>query len=332
MDELKPMNGRDAQAHYQRLNEEREALQPIADSLEEEGAAMNRRILRGIGLESRGVLAQVPGLKKRYFPIRDRIIRLNIRLRALENVYGLASWRIPKPGHPILRGITLAAIVRDEMKNPAGGLIDWINSTVPYVERAVIVDTGSSDKTAEVLEQARKHFKNLEVYHTNWAGFSAARNYVMNKVETPRALILDADEIIADEFLSPSRGFGHLQMELAGYARDARIKIPVNTVYAELGDLPCEDAINPRIILAEDWFEVKDKKRDCFEYVNTAGDEGIEIRSPVAVWHFLPGVFENVLKQEHYYGDNSFMMDTPLQNAGVYGWKKFNFCRDTFRS
>ena len=49
----------------------------------------------------------------------------------------------------VLPNTSLCAIVRDEMMNPAGGIADFVDSTVPFVEQAVIVDTGSLDGTRQ---------------------------------------------------------------------------------------------------------------------------------------------------------------------------------------
>ena len=43
----------------------------------------------------------------------------------------------------VLNNVTLVAIVRDEMINPAGGIEDFVNLAVPFVEKAVIVYTRS---------------------------------------------------------------------------------------------------------------------------------------------------------------------------------------------
>nr|MBP7708770.1 hypothetical protein [Candidatus Pacearchaeota archaeon] len=52
----------------------------------------------------------------------------------------------------ILPDTSLCAIVRDEIINPAqlpgkSGIRSFVESHVPYVEQAVIVDTGSVDGT-----------------------------------------------------------------------------------------------------------------------------------------------------------------------------------------
>ncbi len=96
----------------------------------------------------------------------------------------------------ILPDTTLCAIVRDEMFNPAGGIKDFVNSIVPFVEQAVIVDTGSEDGTREVLEELEAQYPNLKIYDHEFNGFGPSRNFSLRQVQTKRALILDADERI----------------------------------------------------------------------------------------------------------------------------------------
>lgn len=96
----------------------------------------------------------------------------------------------------ILKDISLCAIVRDEKMNPAGGIARFIDSHVPYVEQAVIADTGSVDGTREILEEAQSKYSNLKVIDVSFRGYSDARNRAMENVQTKRVLVLDADELL----------------------------------------------------------------------------------------------------------------------------------------
>ncbi len=94
----------------------------------------------------------------------------------------------------ILPDTTLCAIVRDEAMNPAGGIVDFVDSTVPFVEEAVIVDTGSVDGTREMLEQLESEYHNLTVVDATFIDYASARNVSLKYAKTKRALVLDADE------------------------------------------------------------------------------------------------------------------------------------------
>ncbi len=105
---------------------------------------------------------------------------------------------------PFLKDTSLCAIVRDEMINPAQlpgkpGIRSFVESHVPYVEQAVIVDTGSIDGTRQELEQLVSEFPNLKVSDRPFDNYAAARNDSLTKTETKYALVLDVDELITQE-------------------------------------------------------------------------------------------------------------------------------------
>lgn len=93
-----------------------------------------------------------------------------------------------------LKNITLCAIVRDELMNPAGGINDFVELTAPYVEQAIIVDTGSKDGTREALEELEKEHPNLKIVDHRWNGYADARNVSITHAQTDFCLVLDADE------------------------------------------------------------------------------------------------------------------------------------------
>ena len=70
-----------------------------------------------------------------------------------------------------------------------------ITSILPYIDRLLITDTGSTDKTIEI---ARKY--GAKIINFEWNdNFSAARNVSINAASGDWILILDADEIIAKQ-------------------------------------------------------------------------------------------------------------------------------------
>ena len=101
--------------------------------------------------------------------------------------------------HPVLNDTSLCAIVRDEKMNPAGGIASFIESHIHFVEEAVIVDTGSVDGTRELLEKTSLCYPNLRVYDRNFDGYASSRNFALDQVQTKRALVLDADELLTRE-------------------------------------------------------------------------------------------------------------------------------------
>ncbi|MBI2145577.1 tetratricopeptide repeat protein [Candidatus Woesearchaeota archaeon] len=85
--------------------------------------------------------------------------------------------------------ISLCMIAKDEEKHIGNA----IGSVKPIVSQVVVVDTGSSDKTAEIA----KAF-GAEVYGFKWVDdFAAARNESLKYAKGDWVLVLDADETIA---------------------------------------------------------------------------------------------------------------------------------------
>ena len=86
-------------------------------------------------------------------------------------------------------------IVRNEEKNIASCL----NSIKNIVDEIIIVDTGSTDRTKEVVNDICKNFdaKRVKIFDFKWVNdFSAARNESIEHAAKDWILILDADEII----------------------------------------------------------------------------------------------------------------------------------------
>lgn len=111
------------------------------------------------------------------------------KLRGLLSNFSLAK--------PRLENTCLCAIVRDEVVNPAGGIKDFLKSIVPYVECAIIIDTGSIDGTREILEEYAGKYDHLIIGDRKFKGFADARNHSLEigkKLGTRYAFVLDADE------------------------------------------------------------------------------------------------------------------------------------------
>ena len=85
--------------------------------------------------------------------------------------------------------ITLCLIAKNEEKN----LKRCIDSIYNFIDKIVLVDTGSTDSTVEIA----KSYEKCEVYHFKWIDdFAAARNYGLDFVKTPYFMWLDCDDVI----------------------------------------------------------------------------------------------------------------------------------------
>ena len=86
--------------------------------------------------------------------------------------------------------IALVMIVRDEARS----LERCLASALPWVDEAVVVDTGSRDATPEIARRL-----GARVGHFAWVDdFAAARNAALALTDAPWRLVLDADEWISD--------------------------------------------------------------------------------------------------------------------------------------
>ncbi|BBD57995.1 glycosyl transferase family protein [Nostoc sp. HK-01] len=84
--------------------------------------------------------------------------------------------------------ISLCMIV----KNEETALPKCLNSVKDFVDEMVVLDTGSSDRTAEIAQQF-----GAKVHHFQWSNnFSTARNAALKYVTGDWVLVLDADEIL----------------------------------------------------------------------------------------------------------------------------------------
>ncbi|MFG0211407.1 glycosyltransferase, partial [Streptococcus suis] len=65
-----------------------------------------------------------------------------------------------------------------------------IDSATSFVSRVVVLDTGSTDRTAEIASG-----RGAQVHHFQWCDdFSAARNRALELADADWNLVLDADE------------------------------------------------------------------------------------------------------------------------------------------
>lgn len=84
--------------------------------------------------------------------------------------------------------LAAALIVRNE----ARCIRRCLDSVRPWVDRMVVVDTGSTDGTPDLARSA-----GAEVHHLDWPNdFSAARNHSLGLADADWTLVIDADEWI----------------------------------------------------------------------------------------------------------------------------------------
>ncbi|ULO09471.1 glycosyltransferase family 2 protein [Paenibacillus sp. 19GGS1-52] len=83
------------------------------------------------------------------------------------------------------------------VKNESRCIIRCLSSIIDAVDEIVIVDTGSTDNTIELIEEFRKNRKNIKLYHFDWIDdFATARNFSLSKTRGEWKFVIDADEFL----------------------------------------------------------------------------------------------------------------------------------------
>ena len=227
---------------------------------------------------------------------------------------------------PKLSDVCLCAIVRDEMMNPAGGIVDFLDCTVPFVESAVVVDTASRDRTRELLEEAKRKYPNLAVYDHRFKGFANARNYSLKKGRkfSKCALVLDADERLFEkdfeqlaklEFDSDHRGYNIL----------------IEEVDPERYLAPRFHPHNPRIFLNSIFFRYRWDVWEAlcdFSFKQVREREDIKKISSVTIKHFIPqseGIYRKEVELYNpIWGKGPFQNLQPSACPSFNSWKQLN--------
>ncbi len=217
----------------------------------------------------------------------------------------------------VLPDTSLCAIVRDEKMNPAGGIMRFLRSVMPHVEKGVVVDTGSRDGTRELLEEAQKQFPHLRVYDTKFTGYAQARNVSLEKAKTKRVLVLDADEIIRQS------DYQHL-LTLSSENEFPYYYFLFKHIIPELDYCTTRNAHNLRLFEHKGvafegtvWEFLKRERRN-------ARDIDIEIL------HFLPSQEARQIKRLNWYACKKYFKKSPSQVRGFKKWKEFNPKRNNY--
>ena len=223
-----------------------------------------------------------------------------------------------------LENKTLAMIVRDEENNPAGGINRNLPILLPHVQEAVVVDTGSKDKTSNILKRLQRKFPHLRTYERQFDGFSSSRNYSLSQVRTKMALVLDADELLTAEDFEILVDFVK-KNPYNRYNFYFDCLYPSGTV--EKSCMPGVWATRLFDTIGSE-FKTSNPHRDYFENIGYEEEILKAPFAPVNIKHFLPP--HEIIKMLDWYNGNTFLTEQPLKNAKEYGWKEFNGWRRLF--
>lgn len=227
----------------------------------------------------------------------------------------------------VIPNTALCAIVRDEKMNPAGGIADFVDSTMPFLESGVIVDTGSQDGTLEILNQLALKYPHLRIYSRRFDGFASSRNYALNQVKAGYVLVLDADErLTEDDFEklklcieeNPSKGYS---LKFLQVYPDGRIEEYSNTVEPRLFKF------SERIIYKSD-----PTFREYTSMVSRPWNHKSDYEiNGIAIKHFCPSEKGMKAKKEFYWGlvlAASGKLPAPSEIDGFSEMRAFNKMRN----
>lgn len=106
--------------------------------------------------------------------------------------------------------VTACVIVKNEEKN----ITTWLKSMHLLADELIVVDTGSTDKTKEIVKE-----NNIHVYDFIWQdNFAAAKNYALTKATGDWITFFDADEYFSVQVAE------NLKIYLRKYLHDARVE------------------------------------------------------------------------------------------------------------
>jgi glycosyltransferase involved in cell wall biosynthesis len=90
-------------------------------------------------------------------------------------------------------GVSAAMIVKDSERCIARCLDSILNA----VDEIVVVDTGSTDQTLEILQSYAREHHHIKLQHFQWIhDFAAARNYSLSRVSHEWVFVVDSDDVL----------------------------------------------------------------------------------------------------------------------------------------
>lgn len=90
----------------------------------------------------------------------------------------------------------------------------------------VVVDSGSTDRTLEIIKSLKNEGLPIRVFHNPWAGYGAQKQFALEQCGQAWALNVDADEFVEPELASEIAKSVGDPGDLAGYNIDRRQWVP----------------------------------------------------------------------------------------------------------
>jgi glycosyltransferase involved in cell wall biosynthesis len=102
--------------------------------------------------------------------------------------------------------ISICTIVKNEEKQ----IGDFLFSLLDFADEIVVVDTGSVDKTIEIIESYLKKYNNIKFFKYESEGvfhYGKAKNFSLKQATKDYFIILDADERLSADFQNKLKDF-----------------------------------------------------------------------------------------------------------------------------
>lgn len=91
-------------------------------------------------------------------------------------------------------------------------ILDKCLNKLSWVDEIVVVDSGSTDATLDICKKYR-----VKVFHKDFEGFGAQKQFALEKTAHDWVLSLDADEILSDELIAEIQETLADSSEVSGY-------------------------------------------------------------------------------------------------------------------
>lgn len=178
-----------------------------------------------------------------------------------------------------------------------------LHSILGIVDKIVIVDTGSEDKTDEIIDEIMQNNKTktkIILVHQNWDdSFSKARNLTLNYMDTDWCLTMDADEIF------DMRNNIYLFLNVFGDVLNAKDVFSVCIIDADDG----HEAYVPRLFLVRDEIQYVGHVHEELRVNNTPTKA---LAAPIFFKH--DGYSKKIVQSKDKYQRNLRLITMDLEN------------------
>jgi glycosyltransferase involved in cell wall biosynthesis len=195
--------------------------------------------------------------------------------------------------------LSVALITLNEESN----LPRCLESVRELASEIVVIDSGSTDRTAEVAARFHAHFESLP-----WRGYVAQKNAALERCTQPWVLCLDADEAVSPELASAIRG------------ALANGQLPERGLFANRLNFYCGDWIHHA------WYpewRLRLARRESAQWVGLDLHERLEVKGPTRrlggdLWHYPFNSFRDHFQKAIKYA--GLAADSYARNGRPFRW------------